>query len=67
MTDKWDYKVSNYAGLNYHSEKAPLGSLVLETVHTHLSSVQAEIHASLDRLERGELIRFEVIDLRKKP
>jgi hypothetical protein len=52
MVQTWDYTIRIYKGR----------SLLVETVHRGEASRDIEIAATMERLRRGEVSHFEVLD-----
>jgi hypothetical protein len=59
----WDFRVRGFAG-SKHPGKAPFGVMLVETSHRGISSAQTETLAWAARIDRGEVSRVEIIDMR---
>lgn len=59
----WDFKVRGFAGPS-HPRGAPVGTLLLETVHKGESSAATEVDVWQTRMRDGSAIRAELIDMR---
>ncbi len=63
MGNDWDFKVRGFAGPR-NPRHAPVGSLLVETVHKGESSAAIEIEVWQTRMRDGSASRVELIDMR---